>query len=166
MQTAFVVESVERSMKDFTGRLNIGPWFVTVPFIPAAGRYRGMPTDVRLTLAVTFAGHMMLELIEQHDDAPSVYREVVERRGYGFHHWAISTDDLDRAAETYRLRGYQAAFTDISPRGARIAYIDTTRDLPGMIELIEITDSVEQKYDAIYRASADWDGSAPMRAAT
>ena len=33
---------------------------------------------------MAFAGHMNIELIQPNNSAPSVYREVIERRGYGF----------------------------------------------------------------------------------
>jgi len=43
---------------------------------------------------MSFAGHVMIELIEQHNDVPSVYRNIAEKRGYGFHHWGVATADL------------------------------------------------------------------------
>lgn len=162
-QVAYFVEDIQRSMKDFTARLNIGPWFITEPFTPPDARYRGQPTEVKLTLAVGFAGHMSFELIEQHNDAPSVYLEVVRKRGYGFHHWAVPTDAFEREVEKYRSLGYEAAFTDRTPHGYRIAYMDTTRDLPGMIELVEFTESMEDRYTKMYLASVGWDGSDPIR---
>ncbi len=33
---------------------------------------------------MSFAGHMNIELIQLNNDAPSVYAEWIERRGYGF----------------------------------------------------------------------------------
>ena len=163
IQVAYFVEDIQRSMKAFTVRLNIGPWFVTAPFTPPEARYRGQPTNVNLTLAVGFAGHMSFELIEQHNKAPSVYLEVVAKRGYGFHHWAVPTDRFDQDVEQYHLLGYESAFTDRTPHGYRIAYMDTTRDLPGMIELVESTPSMEERYTRMYHASVGWDGSDPIR---
>ncbi len=163
IQVAYVVEDIERSMQEFTRRLRIGPWFVTGPFTPLEGRYRGQPTDINLTLAVGFCGHMSFELIEQHNEAPSVYREIVEARGYGFHHWGMAAPDLDRAVEEHRAQGYEVAFSDRSPRGFRVVYMDTTRDLPGMIELLELTPSLEARYTEMYLASLGWDGSDPVR---
>ena len=58
-----------------------------------------------------------------------------------------------------------SAFTDISPRSARIAYRDTTRDLPGMIELIEMSEKLEAIYTRMYAASVGWDGTNPVRKA-
>ncbi len=59
--------------------------------------------------------------------------------------------------------GYPEAYADRLPSGSRTVYLDATRDLPGMIELIEYTEAQERVYDAIYRASIDWDGREPIR---
>lgn len=163
IQVAYFVEDIQRSMKDFTARLKVGPWYVTQPFTPHEARYRGQPTQVNLTLAIGFAGHMSFELIQQHNDAPSVYLELAQKHGYGFHHWAVPVHEFEREIETYRALGYEAAFTDITPHGYRIAYMDTTRDLPGMIELVESTDSMEERYTKMYHASVGWDGADPIR---
>jgi hypothetical protein len=43
--------------------------------------------------------------------------------------------------------------------------VDTTRDLPGMIELMEATTALEARYTEMYLASVGWDGSDPIRRA-
>src|ERR1700693_6199140 len=71
VQFAYVVADLERAMADYTARLNIGPWFVIGPFSPPEARYRGQPTKLNVTLAIGYSGHMQIELIQQHNDAPS-----------------------------------------------------------------------------------------------
>jgi hypothetical protein len=105
----------------------------------------------------------MLEFVEQHDDAPSVFHPSSDERRYGFHHWAVFTQRFDADIERYGALGYDVAYSDVLPSGARVVYVDSTRDLPGMIELVEHTDAQEQVYDTIYRASIGWDGSEPLR---
>jgi hypothetical protein len=58
-------------------------------------RYRGQPTTADVSIAMGFAGHMMIELIQPRDDKPSVYREIVQARGYGFHHLGIAFEDVE-----------------------------------------------------------------------
>jgi Glyoxalase/Bleomycin resistance protein/Dioxygenase superfamily len=163
VQAAYTVKDIDRGMKEFTSRLNVGPWFVTGPFIPSKGFYRGQPTDVSLTLAVAFAGHMMIELIAQHDEKPSVYQETIKTKGYGFHHWAICSKSFDKDVATYEAAGYPIAFSDLSPRGVRIVYMDTTRDLPGMLEIIDTTDALEAIYQSYFDAARNWNGENPVR---
>ena len=90
---------------------------------------------------------------------PSVYQETLRSRGaHGFHHWAIGARDFDAAVAEFKSNGYEEAFSDIAPRGVRVAYFDTTRDLPGMLEVIEMTTGVEEQYRRMYQAAKDWDG--------
>jgi hypothetical protein len=77
----------------------------------------------------------------------------------------VPVSDLDAAVADYRAKGYEIAFSDRSPRGYRIVYMDTTRDLPGMIELMEMMPSLETRYTEMYLSSVGWDGSDPVRRA-
>ena len=43
-----------------------------------------------------------------------------------------------------------------------IAYVDTTRDLPGMVEMSERLEAI---YTRMYLASVGWDGTDPVRRA-
>jgi hypothetical protein len=163
IQYAYVVEDIEKSMLEFAKRLGVGPWFSMGPFTAPAGIYRGKPTDLRMQIALGFAGHSMIELIQQVNDVPSVYKEIVDKRGYGFHHYAVPIENLERGIDDYKQAGYEVAFTDRSPRGVRLAYIDTTANLPGMVELIEVIPSLESRYTEMYKASLGWDGTDPIR---
>jgi hypothetical protein len=159
IQVAYTVADIESGMRRYSEILKIRPWFLSGPFVPPKGIYRGAPTRMRISLAVAFAGEVMVELIEQHDDEPSVYRETLRARGaHGFHHWAIGARDFDAALAHYTGLGYPEVFSDISPRGVRIAYVDSTADLPGMLEIIELTPGAEQQYQRMQDAARAWDG--------
>jgi hypothetical protein len=118
---------------------------------------------LNVTIAMGFSGHIQLELIQQNNDAPSVFRELIDKRGYGFHHWGVACKDFDRDVEKYRALGYDVAFSDRTPDGTRVAYMDATAHLPGMVELIEMTDATESMFTGMYQASVGWDGSNPVR---
>jgi hypothetical protein len=163
VQYAYVVEDIESEMLRYTERLRVGPWFLRGPFTPPEGRYRGEPTAPTFSIARGFAGHAMVELIEQHDDSPSVYHEGPGPRRYGFHHWAMLTKTFDDDVARYAALGYPEAFSDRLPSGSRVIYVDATRDLPGMIELVEHTDAQERVYTSMYRAAIGWDGGDPIR---
>lgn len=163
VQFAYVVEDIDEAMTRYAEQLHVGPWFVRGPFQPPEGRYRGQPTEPTFSVARAFAGHAMLELIAQHDDGPSVYHEGDGPRRYGFHHWATITKTFDDDVARYAALGYEEAFFDRLPSGSRVVYVDSTRDLPGMIELVEHTDAQERVYTAFYRAAIGWDGRDPVR---
>ena len=163
IQMAYVVEDIQRSMLDWAKKLKIGPWFLLEHFTGEEAQYRGQPTNVDVSIAMSFAGHMMIELIQQRNDAPSVYRDVIVKRGYGFHHWGVATWNFDSDVERYRASGHELAFFARVPSGARVGYMDTTADLPGMIELIELGAAFEPTFNRFYKASIGWDGTDSLR---
>ncbi len=163
LQVSYVVEDIDRAALNFAASFKLGPWFIRGPFQPAQAIYRGQKTDISISLAMTFSGHVMVELVQQHDDKPSVYREMIDRQGYGFHHWGVATQNFDADVADYRARGTEVAFFDITPIGTRIAYVDTARELGGMIELIELTPEQEKRYTAMYVAALGWDGQDLLR---
>ena len=161
IQIAYSVADVEQGMRQYTDLLHIGPWFLVGPFVPPKGIYRGAPTKARFSLALAYSGELMVELIQQHDKEPSVFQETLRARGtHGFHHWAIGARDFETVTAQYRSRGYQEAFTDTAPAplGCRVIYFDTGRDLPGMLEVIEISRGAEEVFHQMYQAAQDWNG--------
>jgi len=104
----------------------------------------------------------MIELIQQHDEQPSVYREIIDRQGYGFHHWGIASDRFDDDVSSYVERGFELVFTDETPVSTRVAYLDPKRGWPGFIELIEINTASELRYAKMYAdALLGWHGWHP-----
>ncbi|HEX4112105.1 MAG TPA: VOC family protein [Stellaceae bacterium] len=163
IQMAYVVPDVRKAMTEWTERLKLGPWFLFSPFKPLRQTYRGQPTALSTSIAMAYAGHMQFELIEQHNDVPSVYVETVKKRGYGFHHWGVSAPDFDRALAAQQARGYELAFYAEPDQGIRVAYMDCTADLPGFIELIETGPAVEGLFTMMYQTALGWDGKDPVR---
>lgn len=163
IQYAYTVPELDLAMRQYTEVLHIGPWFKRGPFIPGKGLYRGEPATSRLSLARAFSGDSMIELIQQHDDAPSIFREVIQARGFGFHHWAIPTADFDRDTRRYQEQGFEVAFSDVLDTGARIRYMDAVRAIGGLVELVEATPAQLDRYTLIYVSSIGWDGTDPVR---
>jgi hypothetical protein len=161
IQIAYSVADIDAGMRQYTELLHVGPWFVIGPFVPPKGRYRGAPTKARFSLALAYSGPLMVELIQQHDQEPSVFQETLKARGaHGFHHWAVGARDFEQTTAHYRARGYQEAFSDTAPAPleCRVIYFDTGRDLPGMLEVIEINAATEEAFYGICRAAQEWDG--------
>jgi catechol 2,3-dioxygenase-like lactoylglutathione lyase family enzyme len=163
IQYAYTVPDLDAAMRRYTELLGVGPWFRRGPFVPGQALYRGEPATAELSLARAFSGDSMIELIQQHDQAPSVYREVIEARGFGFHHWAIPTRAFAQDTQRYQARGFPVAYSDVLDTGARINYLDALGDLGGMIELVELTPAQLDRYTFFYLCSVGWDGSEPVR---
>ncbi len=163
MQVAYIVEDIEKAMKHWTENVGIGPFYLFEHFELLDYKYRGTPSELDITLAMAYSGSMAFELIVQHSPSPSVYTEVIEKRGYGFHHWAVSTRTFDDDVARYEKSGAEQALYGMVPIGARAGYADTYDKLGGFIELIEIKDEVEELFSMIKSGSVDWDGKDPVR---
>jgi catechol 2,3-dioxygenase-like lactoylglutathione lyase family enzyme len=155
-QVAYVVADIDDAIAHYTRQLGVGPWFMRGPFTPPEGLLRGRPHSPTITLARGFTGHTMIELITQHDDGPSIYHEHPGPRRYGFHHWAVMSDDFDAQITRYAEAGFEEAFSDRLPSGSRVIYVDSTEALGGMIEVIEYTAAQERTYTEMYQAAVGW----------
>lgn len=163
-QFAYTTPDAHETALAWTSALGIGPWFVRGPFSAPGARYRGASSDAHFTVARTFSGGVMVELIQQHDEHPSIYREAIERDGYGFHHVALTTETFDERAAHLTAACGEAAFTDVLPSGSRVAFFDPAPGVPGMTELVEVTATQEAFYASLRAACAEWNGSDPWRA--
>lgn len=160
VQFAYSVPDIHEGMRNYGTMLGIGPWFVTEPFVPLQGRYRNTKAESQFRLAFAFCGNVMIELIAQENNAPSVIKEVVEKRGgHGFHHWGIGVTDFERSCLEMEEKGFQAVFTDVSPQGVRVAYYDTFDLMNGMVEILQMTDESQALFASMKAAADEWDGT-------
>jgi Glyoxalase/Bleomycin resistance protein/Dioxygenase superfamily len=75
-QNGYVVRDIEKAMKFWTEVQCVGPFF----YIPSVKtdwfRYRGADSPVEMSIALANAGDLQIELIQQRNDAPSMYLQV------------------------------------------------------------------------------------------
>ncbi|HXS28423.1 MAG TPA: VOC family protein [Steroidobacteraceae bacterium] len=157
-QIAYVVDDIRAAIHEHARRLHIGPWQLLEHFTPQWQKYRGKPTELDASIAISFSGSMMFELIQQHNDVPSVFRDVVNRRGYGLHHLAVSTRDFEGDCARYRGMGYEPIFEAAAEGGLRVAYFDTLATLPAMLEIMDMPVSIESRWASLQSECAKWDG--------
>lgn len=163
IQVAYTVPDIEHAIRSYAQDLKLGPWFLRGPLQARRPVYRGKLQELSLSIAIAYSGHMMIELIQQHGEQPSVYREIIEKQGYGFHHWGIASDQFDDDLKSYTDRGFELVFTDETPAATRVAYFDAKRGWPGFIELIEINAASELRYSEMYAEALLWDGKDAVR---
>ncbi|MCL6250874.1 VOC family protein [Altererythrobacter sp. KTW20L] len=163
-QTAFIVPDLPTAICHWVADMGAGPFFVLPNLLVPGQTYRGSPSTADVTLAMGFAGHMMIELIQPLDDNPSVYRETIALRGYGYHHVGIACDDVEAASRAYQQRGYVEAYRAAVPTGGEVVYLDngTGRSL-GFIELLPVTPGMDETFTRFWEASRQWDGRDPIR---
>lgn len=161
MQTAFVVEDIHAAIAQYTGALNAGPWFLREHGVFPRQTYRGAPVATELSIAMAYSGDMLIELIQQHDAGPSVYRDVVAERGFGLHHFGIACEDYAAACADWAARGWAMVYEAEVAHGARVGYFEGA--LPFMVELIELKPAGRAMFDGFRAAHADWAGGVEIR---
>ena len=163
IQMAYVVADIASAMGQWTADLRVGPWFLLDHFTGVDPVYRGQPCQAGVALAMGYAGHLQIELIQPTDDHPSVYKEHIDARGYGFHHYGLASPHYAADVARYVARGYELAFEAGVPTGGKVGYLDTHGALPGYLEVIETGAVMEEVFTRFWAASIGWDGSDPVR---
>ncbi|WEK48145.1 MAG: VOC family protein [Candidatus Andeanibacterium colombiense] len=163
-QTAFIVPDLHAAIDHWVSNCKAGPFFVLDHFLVPGQNYRGAESRADITIAMGFAGHMLIELIQPLDDHPSVYRETKEHRGFGFHHFGLACADVDASSLEYQQRGYVEAFRAAVPTGGEVVYLDDGNGPQwGFLELLPVTPGMDETFTRFWQASQDWDGSDPVR---
>ena len=169
-QLGFVVPDVDASMRFYAEKFRVGPFSCSRGFKAPDGWYRGKTDMPELTLAQAYNGRLVVELIQQHDDTPSVYKEFIDRCGFGLHHYgiAVATEEYEQTLEHYYAGGFADVFTDNLPGGTRIRYIGPKREEEiektrnetgvGYFECVEIRENQENFFSSLIEAARNWDG--------
>jgi len=139
-----------------------GPFYLLEHIPLRRCRYRGQPGVFDHTSAYGQAGELMIELITQHDDSPSVLRERYAADQTGIHHVACFVPDLGAALQEFRGRGFEIAL-EASAGNVDFAMVDACLTVGHMLELYEASAELTRFYDFIRRKSQGWDGTQPLR---
>jgi hypothetical protein len=164
-QMAYVVEDIDQAIAWWVEKMGVGPWFVLDSFGGEGHVFRGAPCTSYVKIAMAFAGSMNIELLQPLDSNPSVYKETVDKVGYGFHHFGLATDGAEMEAEVERriARGEVLAHRAPVPTGGKVAYFEGGAGAPGFVELIPATPGMEAGFHRFWEAAQDWDGKDPVR---
>ncbi len=160
IQVSFVVEDLDASLRAFADEYGLGPWRRYRLGPDAEGLvYHGKPVHMDLSLALSFSGSLMVEIVEQHCQTPSVFREHVERVGYGLHHLARGSVDFDRDRKRLEESGREVVYSACTSGGSRIAFFEGVLPFDSYLELIEVDETTEEIYHALKQAAESTGGT-------
>ena len=116
-----------------------------------------------VSIAFANSGDLQLELIEQEDDSPSIYREFLDAGREGFHHLAWWAEDFAAVARAAQDAGWPIVHAGNAGGMAQFAYYDPGGVTSTVIEIMELTDATRWLVATVRDAAADWDGTDPVR---
>jgi len=163
-QNGYVVRDIEAAMKHWTEVLGIGPFFYFEKAPVQNFRYHGGPSALVASIALANSGPLQIELIQQRNDAPSMYRDFLEAGHEGLQHIAYWTQQFDAELERLTSAGYSVGQSGESggPDG-RFVYLETEAHPGTVVEFSEISGTKGRFFEMIATAAREWDGSNPVR---
>ena len=163
-QVAYVVPDIDAAMTAWIEQMGTAPFLVHRELSPFSNyRFRGKTADAPV-ISVAFAqlGDLQLELMQQHGSTPSIYREALEHGNAGLHHYALLTEDFDKAFPSLLSSGMEAVVECGDPSIGRMSYMASNR-IPGLVlELIEWHERVRPYFEGSVHATEAWDGKNPI----
>jgi Glyoxalase/Bleomycin resistance protein/Dioxygenase superfamily len=163
-QMAYIVRDIDRAMDYWLKVVGVGPFFLLENHSSAGAQYRGKPTDMRISLAFAQSGPIQIELIQQLNDAPSLFRDFLDSGREGLQHLAFWTQTFDADMARYRDAGYSVVQTaGLNGPNNRNAFIVRQDDDELVIEISEISGTKGEFFRQIADAANGWDGSDPIR---
>jgi hypothetical protein len=162
IELCHVVDDMDKAIAHWTKSLAAGPFFVGDMRFEEGHRYRGEPAVLAIRVAFGFSGGLLIELVQPLDGDRSVFTEVLEQRGPGYHH-VMLRDDYDAARARLESQGFKVALESTTPLGERCALFDTQDVNGGFIEVMDLHIGFGRLTELMAQAHENWDGSEPSR---
>ncbi len=163
-QNGYVVRDIHAAMDHWAKVLGIGPWFYVERVKTDYFRHRGADSDVEMSIALANSGDLQIELIQQRNDAPSMYKEFLDSGREGLQHMAFWTTDYQGLYDRALSLGYRVGHEgQIGGAQGRFAYFDTELHPGTVIELSDISGGKGRFFEHVRQAAMGWDGSDPIR---
>lgn len=163
-QNGYVVRDIEAALKHWTEVMGVGPFFYIDRVKCDWFTYRGEPSPVEMSIALGNTGDLQIELIQQRNDAPSMYLDFLNAGHEGMQHMSYWTTDYQADYDRAREAGYKVGHEgQIGGPQGRFVYFDTETHPGTVIEMSDISGAKGKFFEHIRKAAIDWDGSDPVR---
>ena len=163
-QNGYVVRDIHAAMDHWLEVIAVGPWFYIDRVETDYFRHRGLESEVEMSIALANSGELQIELIQQRNDAPSMYKEFLDAGREGLQHLAYWTTDYQTLYDRAGALGYRVGHEGrIGGEQGRFAYFDTEAHPGTVIEISDISGGKGRFFEHIRKAAAGWDGSDPIR---
>lgn len=140
-QVCIIVPDLDKAIRNFYHIFGIGPWHYYTYGKPLVKRMtrNGKPADYKMKVGLSYFGKMRLELIEPLE-GDTVYKDFVDKHGYGVHHIGILTDDMESSIAKASKAGIRMTMDGAGfgpDDDGHYAYLDTEDLIGTTLELIQ-----------------------------
>lgn len=152
--TAFVVRDLERTARQLSDALGIGPWSIWT-ITPTECLVHGQPGSASFRIAFATVGGGTFELVTPHVGR-SVFDEHLEQHGDGFHHTCLVYSSLEamREARAELLRQGRELVQEASAGDAfALAYFHFP-EIGSLVEILYLDPAALPAPDAVIGSSA------------
>ena len=127
-------------------------------------RYAGDASPLEVSIALANSGALQIELIQQRNDAPSMYRDFLAAGHEGLQHVAYWTQQFDADLARLTADGYAVGQSGcVGGPDGRFVYFRTEQHPGTVIELSEISGAKGRFFAHIAETARTWDGTQPIR---
>lgn len=159
-QLGHVVEDIAASIKAWEQQ-GVGPW-LWMRNVRLKCSYLGGPSRPLIDVALSYRGDMQIELIQQHNDAPSPYLQTRDSGAFGLHHQAHLCPSVHRSVKQAEAAG-MTVLCDIRMAGSRYVYLQSGNAKEQYVELLPASLMMRSMFKRGAAASARWQGrGAPL----
>lgn len=163
MQLSYCPVDYEAALQHWIG-LGAGPFFEMHHVQLENVKYKGQPSPIDFSMALGYFGDIQIELIRQHNDAPSMYRDWLSEGREGLQHMCVLVDDIDDARARAAAAGCSILQEGTLQGGAgAVIYVDTGGGPGTVMEYLKIGEAGRAGFTMMREAHRVWDGSDPVR---
>lgn len=158
MQFAYVVPDLTSAIKHWNG-LGVGPFHVFPHLELKSVKYLGQDTDIDFSMAITYSGDVQIELVQQHNNAPSIYCDFLKKfPSGGQQHVAVVSKHYLNDLTILKDVGIKPVQEVVTLSDKQACYVNTDFHPGGMIEIIEYDDGMMSLFKMIKNSADFWDG--------
>jgi hypothetical protein len=163
-QNGYVVRDIRGAMEHWVRVLGVGPWFYIDRVKMDYFRNRGRDSNAEVSIALANSGDLQIELIQQRNDAPSMYKDFLDAGREGLQHMSYWTTEYQALYDRAVALGYKVGQEgQIGGEQGRFAYFDTELHPGTVVEISDISGNKGRFFEHIRRVAAAWDGVDPIR---
>jgi len=161
MQLSFCPADYDAALAHWIA-LGAGPFFERPHVQLENVMYRGKSTAIDFSIALGYFGAMQIEIVRQHNDAPSMFRDWRAAGREGVQHLCVLADDLELIrAQIEQVKGIVVQEGMLPNAAGAVIYVDFGAGT--IVEYLQIGAAGRAGFAAMHAAHVAWDGSNPIR---